>query len=161
MEKQYQFNLNNMATIKSFTSLEQSKKLAEILPLESADMVLLHEEPYETSDSMFDGLHQALCVPFSKYDKSWRQKYKNISYFPCWSLASLLGVLPQSITKYIKSERCQKTFHLNLFRSYYHCVSYSSISSVSDDDTLYCIGRNNWVDACVAMIEKLHELNIL
>ena len=27
-----------MATIKSFTSLEQSKKLAEILPLESADM---------------------------------------------------------------------------------------------------------------------------
>ena len=27
-----------MATIKSFTSLEQSRKLAEILPIESADM---------------------------------------------------------------------------------------------------------------------------
>ena len=27
-----------MATIKSYTSLEQSKKLAEILPIESADM---------------------------------------------------------------------------------------------------------------------------
>ena len=27
-----------MATIKSFTDLEQSKKLAEILPLETADM---------------------------------------------------------------------------------------------------------------------------
>lgn len=27
-----------MATIKSYTDLEQSKKLAEILPLESADM---------------------------------------------------------------------------------------------------------------------------
>ena len=29
-----------MATIKSYTDLEQSKKLAEILPLESADMFL-------------------------------------------------------------------------------------------------------------------------
>ena len=27
-----------MATIKSYTDIEQSKKLAEILPLESADM---------------------------------------------------------------------------------------------------------------------------
>lgn len=27
-----------MATIKSYTDLEQSKKLAEILPIESADM---------------------------------------------------------------------------------------------------------------------------
>ena len=83
--------------MKSYTNLEQSKKLAEILPLESADMALLHEEPYETSDSKFDGLHQALCVPFNKYDKSWRQKYKNISYFPCWSLAALLQVLPLGI----------------------------------------------------------------
>ena len=30
-----------MATIKSYTDLEQSKKLAEILPLESADMKIL------------------------------------------------------------------------------------------------------------------------
>jgi hypothetical protein len=79
-----------------------------------------------------------------------------------WSLAALLGALPQYITKYIKSESCQKTFHLNLFRSYYHCVSYSFTSSVREDDnTLYCIGRDNWVDACYEMILKLHELNLL
>ena len=41
------------------------------------------------SDSKFDGLHQVLCVSFSQYDKSWRQKYRNISYFLCWSLAAL------------------------------------------------------------------------
>ena len=57
---------------KGYTDLPQCKKLADILPLERADMVLLHEEPYETSDSKFDGLHQALCVPFKQYDKSWR-----------------------------------------------------------------------------------------
>lgn len=37
------YNINNMETrvdnkCKAFTSLEQSRKLAEILPLESADM---------------------------------------------------------------------------------------------------------------------------
>ena len=36
---------NSMATIKSFTTLEQSKKLTEILPLESADMMY---QEYET-----------------------------------------------------------------------------------------------------------------
>lgn len=75
------------------TNIEQSRHLAEILPIESADMVLLHEEPYETSDSKFDGLHQLLVVPFTKYDKPWREKYKNISYFPAWSLPALLDMI--------------------------------------------------------------------
>jgi hypothetical protein len=34
-----------MATIKSYTDLEQSKKLAEILPIESADMCFNDNEP--------------------------------------------------------------------------------------------------------------------
>lgn len=38
-----------MATIKSFTDLEQSKKLAEILPIESADM---HSEAIDIDGSM-------------------------------------------------------------------------------------------------------------
>jgi len=136
-----------MATIiKSFTGLHQSKVLAEILPLESADMVLLHEEPYETSDSKFDGLHQALCVPFNKYDKSWRQKYKNISYFPCWSLAALLSVLP--LPSLIQDKVDDELF--------WQCSSYD------EDGTLLCeTYDNNPIDACVEMIEKLHELNLL
>ena len=136
-----------MATIKSFTSLEQSKKLAEILPLESADMGYL-----------WNG------TSFCEYPASNQTIFKRVENIPCWSLVALLSVLPQSITKYIDDERCQKTFHLNLFRSYYYCCSYSLSPSISDDDgnnTLYCIGRDNWIDACVAMIEKLHELNLL
>jgi len=77
------------------TSTEQSKKLIELgIDVNTADMVILHEEPYETSDSKFDGLHQVLCVPFKNYDKEWRRKYKNISYFPAWSLSALLGLIP-------------------------------------------------------------------
>ena len=146
-----------MATIKSFTDIEQSRKLAEILPLESADMVLLHEEPYETSDSKFDGLHQALCVPFSKYDKSWRQKYKNISYFPCWSLGVLLDVLPNN-----------ENISTNLSKGGYRISTLEYTNSWFVDYEDETDGQNNCVtsadnpvDVCVDMIVKLNELKML
>ena len=81
----------------NYTGIEQSKKLIKLgLSENTADMVILHEEPYETSDAKFDGVHQALCVPFKNYNKAWREKYKNISYFPSWSVGALLELLPQS-----------------------------------------------------------------
>ena len=144
------------------TDIFQSKKLAEILPLESADMRYGYIAPYDYSDRMYDGGYDEIPYPkdfFIKNPNFSANEYD--AELHCWSLASLLGVLPQSITKYIEGENCQRTFHLNLFRSYYHCVSYSFTPSVNDDNTLYCIGRDNWVDACVAMVEKLYELNLL
>lgn len=127
--------------MKAYTDLQQSKKLAEILSLETADMVLLHEEPYETSDSKFDGIYQVLCVPFNKYDKSWKQKYKNISYFPCWSLAALIEALP-------------KVYELKpLIDLEENSIMYSG---------LYIdVTANNIFDACIDMIVKLHELKLL
>lgn len=144
--------------MKSYTNIEQSKVLAKILPLESADMWWL----YVTSQ----GKHIAMMYEEPDPHYVARMEGYGLKDFAirCWSLAALLDVLPQSITKYIESERCQKTFHLNLFRSYYYCCSYSFSPSISDDDgdnTLYCIGRDNWVDACYEMIIKLHELNLL
>lgn len=128
--------------IKGYTDLEQSKKLAEILSLKSADMVLLHEEPYETSNSKFDGLHQALCISFSKYDKSWKQKYKNISYFPCWSLAALIELLPPVYT-------LKPMIDLEGNSIYY-----------SGHNTL-CTNGDTLIDACVNMIINLKKLNLL
>ena len=139
--------------IKMCTSIEQSKKLLELgLNPESADMCYVID--YVESNK-YGTDHFKLEVD------NYGLKVQTRDNIPCWSLASLLDVLPESITKYIEGESCQKTFHLNLFHSYYHCVSYSFTPSVNDDNTLYCIGRDNWVDACVAMIEKLHELNLL
>ncbi len=65
-----------MATIKSYTDLEQSKVLATILPIESADMywdydVQKHEYYPMVMDEQFDDT----CIR-------------------AWSLAALLGVLP-------------------------------------------------------------------
>ncbi|MEE3386120.1 MAG: hypothetical protein VZR36_13710, partial [Prevotella sp.] len=66
--------------MKYSTTLDQIQILSDILPLESADKVMLHDEPYETSDTMFDGIHEILCVPFIKYDKGPKTKYRNITY---------------------------------------------------------------------------------
>ena len=65
--------------MKSYTDIEQSKKLAEILPLESADMYYLHDIPY--------------AIPY---------KNRIDVAKPCWSLAALLDVLPNFIGDYGK-----------------------------------------------------------
>jgi len=68
--------------MKSFTGIEQSKKLAEILPIESADM---HWQYIEEDDRQL----QWFCFP---KDFSINQ-HDTVS---AWSLAALLNVLPSS-----------------------------------------------------------------
>ena len=116
-----------MATIKSYTDLEQSRKLAEVLPLESADMY------YNLAESKIPNF---IVGSHSDYR----------CYIPCWSLAALLNVLslPDLIQDKVDGEL------------FWQC-------SVYDDDgnSLCETYDNNPVDACVAMIEKLQELNLL
>jgi len=120
-----------MATIKSFTDLQQSKKLAEILPLESADYCW--------------GLDaETLHYNSSPYPCAWKDYSCKEYYIPCWSLAALLSVLPFidfTTPKLIGT-------HKTLYRCMYN-------------DDLKSHAYNNPVDACVAMIEKLNELNLL
>lgn len=63
--------------MKSYTDLEQSKKLAEILQLESADM-------YYTKDSLEDYYYPIPLI--GKYSEMHNQ-------IPAWSLAALLGFI--------------------------------------------------------------------
>ena len=62
-----------MATIRAYTTIEQSRKLAEILPLESADM------NYWCGTQIRIGGHKTMDEDLD---------------IPCWSLAALLSVLP-------------------------------------------------------------------
>lgn len=66
-----------MATIKSYTDISQSKKLAELLPLESADMYLWSSGKRYYIEAMDDG-------DFNEEEGHVR----------AWSLAALLDVLP-------------------------------------------------------------------
>lgn len=130
-----------MATIKSYTDLEQSKKLVEILPLESADM---HSEAIDDKGDM------VFIVVNGLGDKT-KPTYGS----PVWSLAALLRVLPKEVE--IDGQRyapclfpIQDKWLLKLWYNSNHTIT-SPIAIFSD----------NPVDACVEMILRLNELNLL
>lgn len=117
--------------MKSYVDLNQARKLAEILPLESADMCyikgkahlgFLYEEYKEAGDSVLQ------------------------DYEPCWSLSSLLRVLPQTVRLVGTSKD-----------SYWYCECVSA----NNQEYAGFGSADNPVDACVEIIIKLHELNLL
>ena len=67
-----------MAAIKSYTDIEQSKKLAEILPLKSADM-------------RFCFSHTLSGRTIGHYPMIGREP--SLGTIPCWSLAALLEII--------------------------------------------------------------------
>lgn len=118
-----------MATIKSYTDINQSKKLAEILPIESADMYYISGDKYDVNFG--SGVYEEIA--------DWLDDgTPRPADIPCWSLAALLNVLSEY------------TLKSNKF--------YGKVA-------LWCQGisveYDNPVDACVAMIEQLHKLNLL
>lgn len=126
-----------MATIKSYTDISQSKKLAEFLPLESADM------RYKEYTSSLDYSSKHCDVPSIGCPHS-----KDI---PCWSLSALLGVLPKEIV-----------YDKGLVFLEFHAWN-NSFEYINNADYTLCVTKSydNPIDACVDMIEKLHELSLL
>jgi len=127
-----------MATIKSYTDLEQSKKLAEILPLESADMVFISYTNLKTNTVEYD-------YPSVNIDGIEELD------IPCWSLAALIEILPNIIV--IDGFR----WGLSIRKS-----SISYLGSMTWDGQLtISVKGDNLVDACYEMIIKLNEQNLL
>ena len=122
-----------MATIKSYTDIDQSKKLAEILPLESADMYLWSSGKRYYIEAMDDG-------DFNEEEGHVR----------AWSLAALLEFLRNRSDCNYVTLTSNKASLWCLRTSYYNHV-WEDAEEVSE----------NAVDACVDMILKLNELNLL
>ena len=121
--------------MKSYTSLEQSKKLAEILPLESADMCFVN-----------DGT--AIKIDANSYNvRKLMWKDYVVEVIPCWGLAALLEIIrkPTALDLLIdgRGYRC-------------HCTDKSEGKFYGTDD--YC---DNAIDACIEIIEKLYEQKLL
>lgn len=140
-----------MAIIKSYTDLEQSKKLAKILPFESADMRYGYIAPYDYSDRMFDGGYDDVPYPkdFLKKNPNFSENEYDSS-LPCWSLSALLDALPNpKVHQAIGGHWC--------------CECWKNSKDVKSDESTY-IGHtkaDNIIDACVEMIIRLNELNLL
>ena len=115
------------------TDISQSKKLAEILPLESADNVIV-------SFGSRDGV-KTVVMPKETFNV-FRTPFADIRETTiCWSLAALLGALPNCIVMNKDSQNGK-----------YHFSSTHIGTYVTTD---------NPIDACYEMILKLHELNLL
>lgn len=129
-----------MATVKSYTDLKQSKKLAEILPLESADM------HYKVN--RYNNEYRIFTIPYSELGC-----YKDNEYQYCicaWSLAALLGVLPSEIDTHKQTDG---------YKTYYYVELY--MKRMGKEVYLSTERHENLVDACVEMIIKLHKLDLL
>jgi len=125
--------------MKSFTDIEQSKKLAKILPIESADMHYVRkvcdfrgrpvdgkwsEPKYGNTNSDYANY---IVQNFTQYDK-----------LPCWSLAALLTVYPMVVGRDMDMYCCWQNSK-NLHSRHY----------------------DNPIDACVEMIVKLKEKGLI
>ena len=134
-----------MQSIKSYTDIEQSRKLAEILPIGSADMHYCLEQRdvatgYEIGVTNFNHV------------KRFKGKCNIVDVQPAWSLAALLNIIPKHIKYYnvLRIDISEEEFAIR-----YDEIAYRVNNDLPD------ITKDNPVDACVAMIEKLHELNLL
>lgn len=72
-----------MAATKSFTDIQQSKKLAEILPMESADMYYCYGMNIDTKIWSFDDTPTIIDA----------DNQVDVDDIPCWSLAALFAAL--------------------------------------------------------------------
>lgn len=126
-----------MATIKAYTDIEQSKKLAEILPIKSADM----------GWNLFaDTTTRVLPIDDWALVKNGSDKVK---FYPAWTLAALLDILPVSI--YDNTDEYSQLEFSKISVAYHDINDRIKVGSIKD----------NLVDACYELILKLHEFNLL
>ena len=90
--------------MKGFTDLDQSRKLEEILPIESADMVWAND-------------NDVIVVPSEVVAR------ENVlhDFVPCWSLVALMDVLDRgALFKTPKGWACQTYVEYKAINSNYH-----------------------------------------
>lgn len=125
--------------MKSYTGLEQSKKLAKFLPLDSADM-------------RFCFSHNLGGRVIGHYPMIGREP--SMGTVPCWSLVALLDVFPNSEQKSV--DICHGGWKGEEYVSDWFC-SYDDYEKNYFETT----NSGNPIDACYEMIIKLHEKNLL
>lgn len=133
--------------MKSYTDLEQSRKLAGILPLESADMYI-YKNVFFGALSCFNGTTQ-----IGEYIKLADKESKA---YPCWSLAALYSILPNNEEKTTTLSRGGWNIEPIKYLDNWWC-EYEDESHTKD----FNVSADNPVDACVDTIIKLNELKML
>jgi hypothetical protein len=126
--------------MRSYTDIEQSKKLAEILPLETADGFWEYHDKWSSEGDEWEGYEDyPRAEPYLEYTRKENEWKEDKSDVPCWSLTALLNTTPQ-----IKIRGSKKIGYI----VYYN----KNIASNRSFDI---------IDACYELILKLNESNLL
>lgn len=148
--------------MKSYTDLEQSKKLAEILP-------------HITADNTWE----RVTIAGSNFNVPEEQQYVHrdmpFTYFsgigvPCWSLAALMHLLPSEFTE--KGEYSETLYNIDIrkyaltddvdiYQIAYGNYRWHEDGSHSWSDMVNSGEREELIDACYEMILKLNEQKLL
>lgn len=151
-----------MVTVKSYTDLPQSKKLAEILPLESADNVIVSFGSREGT--------KTVVMPKETFD-IFRTPFADIRETTmCWSLSALLDLLPSEFTE--KGKYSETTYSIDI-RKYALTEDVDVYQIAYGNYKFYEDGHSSWkdmintgekedlIDAAFQMIIWLKENNKL
>ena len=133
-----------MAIIRAYTTIEQSRKLVKILPIESADMFY---NPRPSNEIPYVGNTNTALLQV-----------------PCWSLVALLNVLrtfttPTAFSVKVSAPSLTKTE--NGYKLTYTGDYTPMINNGLDVEAPIESVANNAIDCCVNMIILLYELKIL
>ena len=141
--------------MKSFTSIEQSKTLAKILPIESADMAWCNNsiKGVNYTDQFSANLHTVKEMR-DVFDEALRGWDKYWELIPCWSLVALLDIVPKG--EYKDIDLCYGGYEGDKYVSEWFC-SYEE----QNPFIIEVCHADNPIDACVGMIIKLNELKLL
>lgn len=127
--------------MKSYTDLEQSKKLAEFLPLKSADGFWEYHDKWYSEGDEWEGYEDyPRAEPYLEYTRKENEWKEDKSDIPCWSLTALLKVIP---------------FWYDI-----HPVK-NGVAIKCDYGKEEIVISDNHIDACVEMIIKLNKLKML
>lgn len=143
--------------MKTYTDIEQSKKLAEILPIESADM-------WWSKNFIYYNPTAAIGIS-AEYSNVYTYKFGEDD-IPCWSLAALLEVLPNEIST---GENFVDKYQIDI-RKYgggdgttWYQIAYGNDRGSSGEwhDMINTGEKENIIDCCYQMIVRLKEKDLL
>lgn len=121
---------------KAYTSLEQSKKLAEFLPIESADM------------------RYAPIGDIHPWVWEGNPKLLEADSTPCWSLAALLSVLPLGL--YDEFDSCDYELEINMIDK---MPRYIRLGDIYHSQFPYDFEKDTLLDNIVESIIWLNDNN--
>ena len=141
--------------MKSYINIEQSKILAKILPIESADMCwcnnsikgVNYTDEFSANLYTVKEMKELFDTTLNGWDKYWE-------LIPCWSLASLLNYLRE--VDYFPEINVDE-FEVTMSINYYNEDEAKPLAPVHNIK----VKAESFIDACYELILKLKEQKLL